>query len=592
MKNRNWLFSLCRVVLFSFYFSVPAIAMAAPQVLYTDIDSGPNTGGENNNGAYLSIFGKGFGTSLAQVKVYVGSGEVAQYMYLGSSHGRPDVQQLSVQLGPRTSTGAIKVVVNGVSSNTDKTFTVRAGNFYFIAQAGIDSAGQVNNITRPFRTPQYVLDSTAFAAGDFIIVRGGQYPIGGFGNNANSWLRVDKSGTPTAPMAFLGYPGEKVEVVHSNAIRIFSNYQSIANWVVGNFLITLTDCIGDGEFFNIGVTMDSQTCSDTNYTKFGTATNIKLVNTEANGNDTAGFCSGGDGLVEIQHSQNVKILGISLHNTSPAQGANESAHAIYLSAMQKGTEVGWNAVNNIPATRGVIQLHEDGYAGCYGAKTITNVTLHDNIIHDVAGQEILLGGGTGDIWVYNNLIYNGLDSRYNDILSLRGNGGTLNAYIYNNTIYADANYGGQGFMIGLGSDASYLPQHVTLYNNIFYLTDPNDLWYGSDWWSIDQLQSWINAGNLTSSNNLWYGSSSGKPSFAGSSELNVNPLFVDTSVGNLRLTSPTSQAIDRGTSLTNTVATIDLDGNARPQGSAPDIGAYEAAGATLPAPQNVKLQKK
>lgn len=569
----------------------PLAVLAAPTVLYTDIESGPNTGGENNNGAYLSIFGNGFGTTLSQVKVYVGNGEVTRYMYLGSSHGRPDVQQLSVQLGPNTSTGAIKVVVNGVSSNTDKTFTVRSGNFYYLSTTGSDSTGRVNDVTRPFSTPQYVLDSTSFTAGDFIIVRGGQYPIGGFGNNSNSWLRADKSGTAAAPMAFLGYPGEKVEVLHSNSIRIFSNYVTIANWVIGDFLITLTDCNGDGEFFNIGPTTTPQVCADTSYTLSGTPTNIKLVNTEANGNNTGGFCSGGDGLVEIQHSQNVKIIGISLHNTSPALGGNESAHAIYLSSNQKGTEVGWNAVYNIPATRGVVQVHQDSFSGaCWGTKQLTDIKIHDNLLHDLAGQAIMLDGGTGDISLYNNVIYSQKDTRYNDIISLRAGGGQLNALIYNNTVYADANTGGQGFLLGLGS--SDLPKHVTLYNNVFYLTDSQDQWYGSDWYSSSALQSWINAGNLTSANNLWYGSSNGKPSFAGTSELNVNPLLVDTTVGNLRLTSPTSPAIDKGTSLTNVVVTSDYDGNLRPQGSAPDVGAFEASGITLPAPQNVKLQKK
>jgi len=33
----------------------------APVVLYTDIASGPNSGGENDRGAYLSVFGKNFG---------------------------------------------------------------------------------------------------------------------------------------------------------------------------------------------------------------------------------------------------------------------------------------------------------------------------------------------------------------------------------------------------------------------------------------------------------------------------------------------------------------------------------------------------
>ena len=64
--------------------AVPLAAFAAPAVLYTDIESGPNTGGESNNGAYLSIFGKGFGADLSQVRIYVGNGEVARKMYLGT----------------------------------------------------------------------------------------------------------------------------------------------------------------------------------------------------------------------------------------------------------------------------------------------------------------------------------------------------------------------------------------------------------------------------------------------------------------------------------------------------------------------------
>ncbi|MHB8624029.1 MAG: hypothetical protein ACYDBA_11805, partial [Sulfuricaulis sp.] len=36
----------------------PAPITGAPYITYTDILSGPNTGGENNEGTYLSIFGK------------------------------------------------------------------------------------------------------------------------------------------------------------------------------------------------------------------------------------------------------------------------------------------------------------------------------------------------------------------------------------------------------------------------------------------------------------------------------------------------------------------------------------------------------
>src|SRR4051794_26951427 len=73
----------------------------APLVLYTDIASGPNTGGENNRGAYLSIFGKNFGSNGlgSRVHVTIGGVEVADYRYLGASKGRADIQQLTVQVG-------------------------------------------------------------------------------------------------------------------------------------------------------------------------------------------------------------------------------------------------------------------------------------------------------------------------------------------------------------------------------------------------------------------------------------------------------------------------------------------------------------
>src|SRR5438445_731162 len=78
-----------------------AAQSAAPLVLYTDVLSGPNSGGENNDGTYLSIFGQNFGTSGlgTSTRVFIGGAEVASYRYLGSSAGRPDVQQITVQVG-------------------------------------------------------------------------------------------------------------------------------------------------------------------------------------------------------------------------------------------------------------------------------------------------------------------------------------------------------------------------------------------------------------------------------------------------------------------------------------------------------------
>src|SRR5579863_8223990 len=134
----------------------------APVVLYTDVLSGPNSGGENNQGAYLSIFGKNFGsTGLGStVKVTIGGVAVNNYRYLGASLGRPDIQQISVQVGalgnPTPGSALpIQVTVNGVASNTDQTFTVNPGRMLFVDNVqGNDATAVPGDITHPYRHVQ------------------------------------------------------------------------------------------------------------------------------------------------------------------------------------------------------------------------------------------------------------------------------------------------------------------------------------------------------------------------------------------------------------------------------------------------------
>src|SRR5712671_4170577 len=133
----------------------PPVAGSGPLVLYTDLISGPNSGGENNKGAYLSIFGKNFGSSGmgTTVKAFIGGVEVGSYRYLGPSKGRPDIQQLSVQVGvlgnPALGTALpIQVTVSGVASNTDQTFMVNPGRMLFVDNvAGNDSTAVAGDIT-------------------------------------------------------------------------------------------------------------------------------------------------------------------------------------------------------------------------------------------------------------------------------------------------------------------------------------------------------------------------------------------------------------------------------------------------------------
>src|ERR1700689_2215906 len=87
----------------------------APVVLYTDLVAGPVKGGENDLGAYVSIFGRNFGAAAAQAHVFFGTREAAAYRYFGPSKGLADVQQITATAGPVVAPSLpITVVVNGV----------------------------------------------------------------------------------------------------------------------------------------------------------------------------------------------------------------------------------------------------------------------------------------------------------------------------------------------------------------------------------------------------------------------------------------------------------------------------------------------
>jgi len=553
---------------------LPAVAEATPRIFYTDIESGPNTGGENNNGAYLSIFGKGFGDDLKRVKVYIGDGEVVRYMYLGRSYGRPDVQQLSVQLGPATSSGSIKVVVNGVISNTDHAFTVRPGKFYFVSLSGSDRKGRVNDVTRPFRTPNYVRElSGTFATGDFIVVRGGEYDLGDKANvgNYGSWLRANNAGKLDRPMTFMGYPGEVVTATISsfNSANLIGHYGPSGYWVFANIHVNITtsDPSHSIDFINIGEPQNGP-CPNVKGGRFSYG---RLVNIDATGGS-------GSAAIDINLSDHMKLLGISIHDAGPDIGA-ATIHPIYLAAEQSDTEVGWCSVERVPESRGVIQAHVDGFSGCYSYKSITNIKIHDNLIHDVTGQAILLGGGTGDIDIYNNVIYAAPFKKgafpYPDVISLRGNGGHLNARLFNNIVYVNAAATDSGMILGIGSiGSSYFPQRVELRNNIFVLTDPKDIYLGAPDQSAAALARWIGSGALVSSNNIWYGSNAGLPSFAGASDFSADPLFVNVREADFRLRSE-SPAKGKGSSEVSPVVSHDYDMNPRGRVNGYDIGAFQ-----------------
>jgi len=512
-----------------FLLILPALASANPIINYTDILNGPNSGtNDGPGGCYLTIFGNNFGVTKGSSTVEIGGVEVEAYKFWSET-------KVSVQLGPSNVSGDIVLTTSEGSVTNPEQFIVNSGDIYFISPTGDDQTGAVNDINRPFKTPNYVVRSlSAFGAGDWVVARGGIYDLddGNQGLFFQTWLRLNKSGSDNNDIVFMGYPGELADILIASRLAIFYPVATPnpGHFVVANFYANVTsiDAVG---VIRAGGPSSGTICENDPDASEGTGPG-RFVNIEIDGNDVGLMgCSLGCNAVIVGYAHDIKLLGISVHNSSTAN-ENCRSHVIYLSTTQRNTEVGWSKVYNIPHSRAVIQVHQDSWGGrCFGQKYMTDINIHDNVIHNVKGQPILLDGSTGDVYIYNNIIYNAHTSvsGYLDIISLRGMGGTCNAYIYNNTIYVNPAYSEKGEVVRFGI-MGYFPEHVYLYDNIFYVVDPQDAYFGvaSGTWSLDS--------NVTSSNNLWYGSNDSLPPFANNT-VNSDPMFIDPAAGDFSLHS-------------------------------------------------------
>ncbi|HLE12789.1 MAG: hypothetical protein A2504_09445 [Bdellovibrionales bacterium RIFOXYD12_FULL_39_22] len=530
MKHINGLF-FRRKFKFNFFlllFFLPISSVFAstnPVIFYTDIIAGPNTGGEDNKGCYLSIFGLNFGDNLANVKVEINGIEVTSYKYLGFSLGRPDVQQLSIQVGtgtlPNTSTGPIKVIVNGLASNTDHIFTIREGKIFFISHTGNDSAGIVGDIKNPFRTPNGVWDRADFTAGDFLVIRGDAAYDFGSGQenllNGYRWINIDKSGTSeTYAITTYGYPGENVAVsftaTNQKAIVTLANprrqYCVFAN---------LTFDLNNTGAIPIQLGWYS---TPTDALDFARLVNLKVTE------GMVGYM--GVNPISLQHVDYLKMYGISVGNQSASAQSDLQSHMIYLSHEFNNADIGWCYIHDNKYGRGAFKVAGDG------AQSIMNmnVRIHHNSFQNLPQEAISFGEGAKECFFYNNIINNANTNKVSGFspLSIRGveeNVGDY--YVYNNTIYSAAEDGYPGGIIQFGfSPSGQYPHSVSLYNNIIYAINPTTNYYQINHPSFT-------TDKITADNNIWFGSSDPMPSWAGANSKNVDPLFVDKNGGNFNL---------------------------------------------------------
>jgi hypothetical protein len=528
-----------------------------PVIFYSDILSGPNIGGENNKGAYVTIFGKNFGTIPGSSYVSIGGGTADNYPVWSDT-------LISFQLGTNATTGMIVIHTDQGTSN-GIMFTLRDCDIYFASTAGSDSySGTVDFPYRHLSKARSEMDG-----GDICYIRGGTYTTEGENSSGKNFYVSGSypwGGNASAgnPHCMIGYPGESVILQASEDGDGIANYCGsdeqcaiCSHIVFANFTIDAN---------NYEATMNWRGMRNSASGEYRVR-DIRVVNvtvknylnTGAMGG-TALFHAGGDGPID-----NYKILGCSAYNMDSGSRLD---HGIYISAGGDDVEIGWNVVHDI---KRVISEGGDGNAG-FGIQTyrgmsehyadLTNVVIHDNIVYECPSRGgINLADYTVNSYAYNNIIYNcgydGTETGYGIRVTVDLSPGTH--YIFNNTIYncGQVNASSNSSALGFSADDAL---HVYLRNNIIYAFENQSYIYNA-----------LSSESFTSSNNCWYGSNLSSPS--DQDAVYSDPLFLAIESHEFHLLNG-SPCIDKGYDTQDIVET-DKDGIIRPQGDSVDIGAYE-----------------
>lgn len=558
--------------------SYPALAQS-PQIFFTDLESGPNAGGEaidGFSGAYVTLYGNFFGSSQGSSTV-TWNGQnclrVTPAMGSYSGWGAPYLwyQKIVVQLGAGCSAGAgnFVVTVNGKASN-GAPFTVRAGNIYCVSTSGSDG----NNGKFPNHCWATIPRAAyKMSAGDVAYVENGVSQT--TRSDYDAYLPVATSGVSGRPIVLAVYPGATATIGSSSGAVNYAlrtpNIGGFHFWTLAGFTVRSN---------NIGIEIS------------GGSSDFRVVAMDVSCPTAIGVFQGGCMDTALTASR-ISYLGNYVHdNAQVAAGSSTKGfHNMYFSTDSNHIVAAWNLVDGdtgqdrcnggrCNACRG-IQFHSSPASGGGPSDPSGHdqfdLHVHDNVIRNTHCDGInfaTVDPSQGTVEAYNNVIYHvGTGVLTGDLSSFAciyfagilnngpAPGGT--AEIYNNTCYDAGGIGRDG---NSGAFAVFPSgtMKVNFRNNIVYAL---------------QYESYISANNqghtgaYTGNNNLFFGAGPG-PSFF-SSNRNSDPKFASPRAGDFHLL-PGSPAIDFGVTVS---LPTDHDGVTRPQGSGYDIGAYEFSSA-------------
>lgn len=508
------------------FIGVPLARAAQPTAIFTDLQSGPNAGGQNNQGAIVSIYGFGFGATRGTSTLTIGGAQPAAYLLWSDN-------KISFQVGNSAITGNIVVNVAGVGASNAMSFTVRSGRIFFVAPGGSDA--NAGSFTAPWATVKHAKNSAQ--AGDIIYLLNGVNETGLDASGAT--LAIAKSGSSGLPIALVAYPG--------------------ATATIGS---------ATGQPYGVRTTATSSYWVFAGINLRGAFSALTVANSSAwrvIGNDIS--CPNGSGTgacLGFSGGQNLLLYRNHIHDIGSTTSTSIKLYqAVQFESGANGIDVGWNEIANTRSCR-ALQFYSD-------TTPLFNVKVRNNVIHDSRCDGInfaTIDPAQGAVKAYNNVIYRtgtgpapgGVEANYACINV--GGSGSAAVQLAGNTLY-DC-----GRRANADSGAISASVAVSLTNNIVDVTS------GETYTAPNSSLA-----NFSGTNNLFFGAGA-TPSFSTTS-VSGDPKFVDPTNSNFQLQSG-SPAVDAGA---NDGISRDIIQAPRPQGAAYDIGAYElVAGGTPPPP--------
>jgi len=527
-----------------------------PVINYTDVNVASASGGDDGSGAYVTIFGSGFGASKGASTLTMNSGA----MNTSCTNCSWSDKKIVAKIGSGT-TGNIVATVGGNPSN-GMAFTVAATNYYFVTTTGNDSTCAVNNYALPCATWRKAFnlatgnDNVNVTTNTIIYFGNGVSQTTDDGRGYSATMSTDLGGSSsTAQLNLIAMPGATVNVGSTsvqNGIKGWGKYITISGLTIIGQNSAVDIEAGPSRLIN-----NDMSCPSVPSGLGGTACWMAETTTTT---DTW------------------QAYGNVLHDTGGAS-VDKTYHAVYFSDNTNHVDFAYNKIGG-----GTFK----GYCRAVMSHATTGNDLYDLHFHDNVIQNSWCDGlalatsnpndpgattsafpwfANGGVEAYNNVIYNvGLASNPVGVANHTGIAvntdprsltltGTVQ--VYNNSIY---NAG--AFTTGASNGCFGVP-----YDNVVMNLTNNICQQPS---SSQPYIEPTNTSMITGSTNTWYGAGT-KPSFD-TAGININPLFTSTSTPDFSLQSG-SPSKATGTITGSHYSVFDIVNT--PRGSTPSMGAYQ-----------------